>query len=228
MNADGRANNDPRFSAGILDFADASRYLGIPRQTFRRWALGDESSKPLLHIVSPGEKSHARASLITLAEAWVLAALRDAGVRTQKIRPAMQRLRKEFGRDYVLVAPELSTDGVDVLWDFSRTRAGEGLISGGTGQHVMREIVADYMTYVAWGADNLPTSLRLRTCEPSKVLIDPYRAFGQPIFAGSQVRVADAAGMIKAGDSPEVVAEELGVSLDDVRTATRVLLGRAS
>lgn len=221
-------NDDIRFSAGLLDFADASRFLGIPRQTFRRWALGDASSEPLLHTLHPRDRAHARASLITLSEAWVLAALRDAGVHTQRIRPALMRLSKEFGREYVLVAPELATDGVDVLWDFSRTREGEGLMSGETGQHVMREIVADYMTYMGWASDELPATLRLRSCEPSKVLIDPRRAFGQPVFAGSQVRVADAAGMIKAGDAPEVVAEELGVSLDDVRTATRVLLGRAA
>lgn len=221
-------HDDLRFSAGLLDFADASRFLGIPQQTFRRWALGDASSEPLLHTVNSRDPARARASLITLAEAWVLAGLRDAGVRTQRIRPALTRLSKDFGREYVLVAPELATDGVDVLWDFARTREGEGLIAGHTGQHVMREIVADYMTYVGWGADGYPEVLRLRRCEPSKVLIDPNRAFGQPIFAGSQVRVSDAAGMIKAGDAPEVVAEELGVSLDDVRTATRVLLGRAA
>ncbi|MDP4014175.1 MAG: DUF433 domain-containing protein [Candidatus Nanopelagicales bacterium] len=221
-------NDDIRFSAGLLDLADASRFLGIPRQTFRRWAVGDGLSAPLLHTVNPDNSTQARASLITLSEAWVLAALRDAGVRTHRIRPALERLSKDFGREYVLVSRELATDGVDVLWDFARTREGEGLIAGGTGQYVMRAIVADYMTYVGWANDGLPETLRLRSCEPSKVLIDPYRAFGQPIFAGSQVRVADAAGMIEAGDKPEVVAEELGVSIDDVRTATRVLLGRAT
>ncbi len=138
--------DDIRFSVGLLDFADASRFLGIPRQTLGRWALGDSASDPLLHAVNPHGSALARASLITLSEAWVLAALRDAGVRTQRIRPALDRLAREFGREYVLVAPELATDGVDVLWDFSRTREGEGLISGRTGQHVMREIVADYMT----------------------------------------------------------------------------------
>ncbi|MGH3742224.1 MAG: hypothetical protein ACRDT1_12940, partial [Micromonosporaceae bacterium] len=84
----------------------------------------------------------ASVTLIAMAEAWVLWALRDAGVRTRRIRPALQRLQKEFGQEYVLVAPELATDGIDVLWDFSRTEEGAGLIEGSTGQHVIREIVA--------------------------------------------------------------------------------------
>ncbi len=224
----GVMSDDIRFSVGLLDFADASRVLEIPNQTFRRWALGDANAKPLLHTVNPGDRQHARASLITLSEAWVLAALRDAGVRVNRIRPALMRLSKEFGSAYVLTAPELATDGIDVLWDFSRTRAGEGLIVGATGQGVMREIVADYLTYVTRADDGYPKMLRLRTFEPAKVVIDPYRAFGQPIFESSRTRVADVAGMIKAGEDPKVVSQELGVSLDDVRTATRVLLGRAS
>jgi uncharacterized protein (DUF433 family) len=58
--------------------------------------------------------------------------------------------------------------------------------------------------------------------------MDPYRAFGQPIFEGSSARVADVAGMLSAGEYPEVVADEHGVSIDDVRTAARVLLGHAA
>ena len=34
--------------------------------------------------------------------------------------------------------------------------------------------------------------------------------------------------MLKAGEDPEVMADELGVTLDDVRTAARVLLGHAA
>ena len=71
----------------------------------------------------------------------MLEALRQAGVRPARIRPALNRLSSEFGRDYALVAPNLATDGIDVLWDFSRTSEGQGLREGHTGQMVMREIV---------------------------------------------------------------------------------------
>jgi hypothetical protein len=144
----------------------------------------------------------------------VLKALRQAGVRPAKIRPALDRLAAEFGREYVLVAPNLSTDGIDVLWDFSRSREGRDLMEGSTGQLVMREIVGDYLKYVTWAADAYPSQLQFPYCLPSKVIIDPYRAWGQPVFAG-------------VGENPQVVADGHGVSIDDVRTAARVLLGRA-
>lgn len=219
--------NDPRFDAGLLDMSDAARFLDIPRATFSRWARGYARGAPLLHIVEASPRQ-AQVSFIAMAEAHVLEALRKAGVRPARIRPALNRLAKEFGREYVLVARNLATDGIDVLWDFSRTSEGQGLMEGGTGQMVMREIVEDYLQYLTWADDGYPEMLELRNCQPSKVVMDPYRAFGQPIYVGSRARVRDVANMLKAGEDPQVVADEHGVSIEDVRTAARVLLGHAA
>lgn len=219
--------DDARFSTGLLDMSDAARFLGISRSTFHRWATGYERGGPLLHVL-PAERRVARVTFIGIAEAHALEALRQAGVRPERIRPALRKLQEEFGREYALVARNLATDGIEVLWDFSRTSEGEGLMAGATGQMVMREIVEDFLRYVEWADDGYPSALHLRNCQPSKVVIDPYRSFGQPFFEGSRTRVQDVAAMLKAGEDPNVVAEEHGVSIDDVRTAARVLLGRAA
>jgi uncharacterized protein (DUF433 family) len=219
-------SDDPRFSAGLMNLAEAGRYLHIPRQTFHRWARGYERGESLLHVASkPGALP---VMFVTLAEAHVLDALREAGVRPQRIRPALDKLKDEFGRDYVLAAKELATDGVDVLWDFSRTAAGRELIVGATGQGVIREIVQDHMSYISWGDDGYPLELQLRHWLPSKVMVDVHRSFGQPVFSGSGVRVADVAVMMKAGETAEAVAEEFGIAIGDARTAARILLGRAA
>ena len=219
--------SDPRFTEGLLNLAEAGRYLRIARQTFHRWARGYERGEPLIHV-RPTSAEGLPVTFIALAEAHVLDALREAGVRPQKIRPALEQLKEEFGRDYVLVARELATDGVEVLWDFSKTEAGRELIAGDTGQVVIREIVEDYMSYIALDADGYPLELELRHWLPSKVTVDVRRSFGQPIFAGTGVRVADVAGMMKAGENAETVAEEFGLEIGDVRTAARILLGRAA
>jgi hypothetical protein len=111
------------------------------------------------------------------------------------------------------VAPNLSTDGIDVLWDLSRSEEGRDLMEGNTGQLVTREIVQDYPRYVTWADDNLPARLSLPHCQQSKVVIDPYRAFGQPAFEGSGARMRDVAGMLKAGEDPQVVAVSLRPSV---------------
>lgn len=210
-----------------MNLSQAGRYLRVPQQTFHRWARGYKQGEPLLHVVGQ-EHTRLPVTLIALAEAHVLEALRDAGVRPQKIRPALAKLQRQFGRDYVLVAPELATDGVDVLWDFSKSEAGSGLIAGDTNQGVIREIVEDYMTYIAFDDDGVPAELTLRHWLPSKVIVNLQRSFGQPVFAGTGTRIADVAGMIKAGEDAETVAEEFGIDINDVRTATRILLGRAA
>jgi uncharacterized protein (DUF433 family) len=218
---------DSRFTEGLMNLSQAGRYLRVPQQTFHRWARGYERGQPLLHVMERS-KAALPVTFIALAEAHVLDALRDAGVRPQLIRPALRRLQKEFGRDYVLVAPELATDGIDVLWDFARSRAGQGLIAADTGQHVIREIVQDHMSYIAWDNDGYPIELELRHWLPSKVIVNMRRSFGQPIFAGTGVRVSDVAGMLKAGEEAETVAEEFSLPIGDVRTAARILLGRAT
>jgi uncharacterized protein (DUF433 family) len=92
----------------------------------------------------------------------------------------------------------------------------------------MRAVVQDYLQYVVRADDGFPSALTLRTFEPYKVVVDPTRVFGQPFFEGSRTRVGDVAAMVKAGEDPEVVADELGVSVQQVWAATRVVLGRVA
>ena len=172
--------DDSRFSTGVLDVSDAARFLGIPRPTLRRWAFSYAHGDALLHVVDAGGRREAQVTFIAMAEAHVLEALRLAGVRAARIRPALNRLAEQFGREYVLVAPNLATDGIDVLWDFSRTEEGQGLMEGHTGQMVMREIVEDYLKYLTWADDGFPRMLELRYCQPSKVVIDPTERSGSP------------------------------------------------
>jgi uncharacterized protein (DUF433 family) len=220
---------DIRFTAGIANLAEAARLLAVPQQTFHRWARGYDRGEPLIHVLAPPrEHGEASVTFVALTEAHVLEALRRAGVRPQRIRPALRTLQRQFGTEYVLTAPELATDGIDVLWDFSQSSEGEGLIEGHTGQHVIREIVEDYLRYVTRDENGFPSRLQLRAFEPFKVVVDPFRSFGQPRFEGSGARVADVAAMLKAGEDVHGVAEEFGVSVDDVRAAARVLLRRAA
>ncbi|MGV0646712.1 hypothetical protein ABQE44_25335 [Mycolicibacterium sp. XJ2546] len=222
------AADDLRFTQGILNMADAARFLALKRQTFHRWAKGYERGASLIHVLQDTPKRKANVTFIALTEAYVLEALREAGVRLQRVRPALDQLQREFGREYVLTAPNLATDGIDVLWDFSRSKEGAGLIEARSGQNVIREIVEDYLQYISWDSGDVPYQLILRQWQPAKVVVDLHHSFGQPRFGVAGPRVADVAAMLKAGESGEVVADEFGISRDEVRTAARVILGRTA
>ncbi|MEV4573916.1 DUF433 domain-containing protein [Nonomuraea jabiensis] len=203
--------DDIRTWNGLLNQSDAARFLSIPQQTFNHWAHGYERGRPLLHILpQPAEHRMATLPFVAMAEAYVLGALRAAGVKPRKIRPALERLQREIGQ-YVLVAPELATHGTDVLWDFSKTSSeGEGLLDDSTGYRQIREIVTACLQSIVRAEDGYPAMLHLRHWAPSKIVIDPLRAFGQPIFEESRTRVADVAAMVRAGEDFEVIADELG------------------
>ena len=80
---------DARFTAGLLNLAEAGRHLGVAQQTFHRWARGYQRGEPLLHVL---ERDHALpVTFIALAEAYVLDALRAAGVRPQRMPRAYGR-----------------------------------------------------------------------------------------------------------------------------------------
>jgi hypothetical protein len=63
--------DDVRFTAGLLGMNDAARYLGIPRQTFHRWAHGYERGAPLLHVLDPDSPELSPRSLASVSKTFV-------------------------------------------------------------------------------------------------------------------------------------------------------------
>jgi uncharacterized protein (DUF433 family) len=49
--------------------------------------------------------------------------------------------------------------------------------------------------------------------------MDPDVRFGKPCLSGTRIDVATMVGALAAGESPDTVAAEYAISLDQVRTA---------
>lgn len=111
-----------RFQTPLYTIAEASRHLGVPQPTLRRWAHGDAGARPAVVTAVPRQRARDPViPFIGLAEALVLAAMRRSGVPLQRIRPALNRLSAEFGLDHALASRWLSTDGAEVVYDYART-----------------------------------------------------------------------------------------------------------
>jgi hypothetical protein len=94
-----------RFAALLYGIGEAAGYLAIPPSTLTTWAYGYErrrdgartaSAKPIVTAVRPERPGDAAMPFIGLAEAYVLAAFRHAGVSMQRIRPAIDVLAREL------------------------------------------------------------------------------------------------------------------------------------
>ena len=229
-----------RFDTPLYTVAEAARYLDVPDSTFRSWTHGyhrrssdraEVSGAPILTTVARTAAQGPVIPFIGLAEGLVLTALRRSGVALQRIRPALSRLAADFGLEHALASRRLYTDGAEVLFDYAddtdpdTARAVRSLVVVRNGQRVFNEVVEAYLQRVEYGQDGYPRLIELPAYAVAKVVVDPTRGFGQPIFRRGGARLEDALAMFRAGESLETVADEYGVppsQLEDVvRIATR-------
>lgn len=97
---------------------EAARYLGVPVSTFRSWVHGYERRRQgrrpvrgVFIVTTLPRDAGVCVPFIGLAEAHALAAIRNAGVPLQRIRPALVQLSEELGIEHVLASRSLYTDG---------------------------------------------------------------------------------------------------------------------
>jgi hypothetical protein len=149
---------------------------------------------------------------VGLGEAYVLAAFRAAGVAMQRIRPAIERLEKEFGLHQVPASERLMTDGADVLYRYTQEdgpELGEHLVVVCNQQGVFQDVVQQYLQTIT-DENGLVAAMKLPQYVP-RVGVNPLRNFAQPTHLASGVRVSDMMRRVDAGESPEEVAPDYGV-----------------
>jgi len=224
-----------KFETPLYSVAEASRYLGVSDSTFRAWAKGymrrsagrnEVRGEAIVTTISDQPRGSASIPFVGLAEGLVLAGIRKSGVPLQRIRPAIDRLKAEFGLDHVLASKQLYTDGAEVLYDFGQDLDEEQavlrLVVVRKGQYVFTDIVQQYLRRIDFAPDGYARLIRLPGYERAEVVVSPNRGFGQPVFERGGARVEDALGMFWAGESLATVAEEYGIPEDQLEDALRV------
>lgn len=223
-----------RFADPLYTPTEVAAFLGVPSETIRRWAGGSISRAEEAVITAfPGGPRQARIPFVGFAEAYVLRAIRRAGVSLQRIRPALERLDAEMGIQHALASQRLYTDGAEVLLDVADEVGGDAqdavreLVVVRSGQRVLHEVVVDYLQQITF-TDGYAQVIPLPTYGAARVVADAARSFGQPIFEASGVRLKDALDLFRAGEPLEVVCEEYGIPEADLQAALRVALHRAA
>lgn len=233
----GTNDQDLRFGTPLYTVIEAAAYLHVPTTTFETWAHGYTRRRPGRPATKAGPMITATRSgrrepeipFIGLAEGMVLAAFRRSGLPMQRIRPAIEVLKQELGLEHALASRSLFTDGAEILYDYAMKENEEilvGLTVVRTRQRVFVPVIRDYLKRVTYASDGWARRLKLPVSD--SVVVDPKRAFGQPIFEKGAIRVEDVLDRFEAGDSLEEVAYDFGVSLKDVEEVVRVALKTAA
>jgi uncharacterized protein (DUF433 family) len=181
-------------------------------------------------LVTTAGSSGPTVPFVGLAEAYMLAAFRSAGVPMQRIRPAIHWLEQNIGLEQALASERLMTDGAEVLWDFreqtndpAEREAVDGLVVVTSGQQVFRSIVRDYLRRVTY-QDGWMKMICLPGYEQVDVTVDPWINGGQPTVARRGIRVADVLSRLHAGEDSQDVAEDYDLHVNEVEA----LLPRAA
>jgi uncharacterized protein (DUF433 family) len=225
-----------RFTQPLYSVSDAARHIDVPRSTFDTWLRG-YSRRPTGKAPVTGAQivTHVPARtgptvpFIGLAEGYVLAAFRQVGVPLQRIRPAIEQLRREFGNDHVLASKSLYTDGAEVLYDYAESsgdtpeaKSARDLVVVRNGQQVFQDIVDQYLRRIDFAADGWARQIHLPQYRTADVVVDPERAFGIPIFARGAARVETVLNRFKAGESVDSLTEEFGIPAVELFDVLRV------
>lgn len=226
--------DDVRFKLGLYTVPEAARLASIPSRTLTNWVRGYRypvdgrlaRARPVIH---PPKRD--ALSFVNLMEALALAGYREAGVPMQRVRKALDyaaRLMDE-PEPHILASERLLTDGKELFWKYqgrSRVRGPDLVNLSRQGQKVFPEAVMRYLRQVEWGSDRFarrwwPGSEQGK----GHVVVDPRRAFGAPVIAGTGIRTEDLFSRFRGGEPIEELAHDYGVNLGDIEAAIRIEAG---
>jgi uncharacterized protein (DUF433 family) len=213
----------------IYSYADVDRLVGLHSGTAKRWLEGYERAGRVYDPVLRDEPSGK--DVVTwgeMVEARFLAEFRTQRVPVQRLRPAIVRLRKEFGRYPLAHArPFLDVEGrelVRVVQEEVGVDRPLRLVVVRNGQAMLTQATERFRHAVQYH-DGVVTRLSPDT-RTGLVVMDPAHAFGQP--AVRNVRTAALAEDYRAGTSREALADLYDLSPSQVDEAIRFELIAAS
>lgn len=206
------------YTTPLLTARDTARHLGMPESTLDRW-LATPSDEPLVHAIKPERRGWPRVPFVGIIEAYVLRSLREAGLSLAMVETAAAAVRQEFGDPYALASRRIATDGVDIFVRF----ADGSLARAEDGQPPIQETIDGYLKFIGWDDEGTPRALRLPAySKGATVIIDPRFAWGAPVIEESRTPVDEIVGLWRAGDSIDGIAEEFGLTADEVENVLRV------
>ena len=210
--------DDLRVARAMFTVAEAAHGLAVSSSTLQWWTaerlvsrLPDRGRRPSIPFIG-------------LAEATVLTAFRRSGVPLQRIRPALQALSDEIGLEHALASRHLYSDGAEILYDYAERHREldelADLVVVRSGQRVFVPVVRDYLRRITWKR-GWPVMVRLPRYDKAAVVVDPLRAFGQPIFEQGGSRVEDVVDRWRAGDTVRSLARDFGVPSGEIEEVLR-------
>jgi uncharacterized protein (DUF433 family) len=209
---------------------EAARILSIPVSTVKAYCFGQGyrtragDAKTFAAVIMPADREQKLLSFANLCELHVLRAItKRHSIPLQQVRSALQYLRVELKVERPLLDQEFMTNGINLFLEYS----GQLLNISLRGQAALRGQLEAALTRIERGSSGRPIRLfpfsrPASTAEqPRIVAIDPRIGFGRPVVLPARVRTEVIIDRFEAGDSPDEMAADYGVTQADILEAVR-------
>lgn len=216
-----------QIGTGFYTVPEAARLLKIAPLNIRRWLGGYSYSKgdkvvkmPRLWTPQlPGHAHHIELGFRDLIELRVIKGFVDEGVSLKTIRHCLEFARECAKDDRPFSTQQFRTDGRRIYLEGLRRTGEEELLDLKDRQYVIKKMIDRTFRDLDL-ADDIVVRWRPFDGKPS-IVIDPARAFGQPIATDAGVPTVVLAQAVKAEGSVERVTRLYDVSATAVRDAVR-------
>ena len=207
---------------GVYTPAEASLLLGVPSAKIVRWLRGHkvhETHYPRLWRpqIDLGDE-HVYLGFRDLMEVRVANAFIERGLSPQKVRRAIEIAREMLMQERPLSTARFKTDGRTVFLQVLKEDGADQMIDLFRNQHVFREIIEPSLRNIDFDDGGIPLRWWPHG-KQARIVVDPHRAFGQPIEADSGVPASVLSAAAHAEGSSENAARVWNVPVSAVRRA---------
>ena len=209
----------PRYS-----YAQAARYLRLPKSTLRAWFAGmTYGTRPNLKVFKPLLKSSSvknQLSFYDIASAHILMAFKQKGASAEDIRAVVESLRKELpDAAYPLLGREFFMFGKDVVID----RLGQLMNLSKHRQLGLKKIMEKFLARVENDKDLMPVRFSPVHAPHARgkgiIIIDPDLSYGRPVIRGTGIAAEVIANRRQSGESISGLAKDYGLSRREIQEA---------
>lgn len=215
----------PTYSMSQVD-----RLLSLKSGTARRWIDGyQRGGKFYEPVVRPERTDHEIVTWGEFVETRLLSEYRDAGVPMLNLRPAILRLREQFGA-YPLARAKPFVQGRQLVHeiqaDVNLPEVLRLVVVSKNDQLVLSESARNFYNSLDYSVASDSVALRVRPQRGNDdVLVDPLRQFGEPVVRSVPTDVI--AEQVRAGDHIESIAALFDLTVSQVESAIRYELWRS-
>jgi uncharacterized protein (DUF433 family) len=207
----------PELGQGIYSIPDAAAILDMPVNKVRTWVKKYWELEFVKELEQDqaytwGEQREKVFHFFTLIEIIAVDSFREIGVSFPKIKRAHEMLAELLNTPYPFAHAELMSDGKRIFYEMDTS-----LLEMDTKQQFsFTKLVAPYCKKIDFQEKTKLAERYWPLGKDRNIVVDPHHSFGQPVITGTNTTAEAVMNMLKAGESPELIASVFEVNRKDV------------